>query len=221
MNRTSLYLFALVAIVAAGAFWFSRQTAYQAPEVAATTEPAADDSGPPIVHEMSLGNPYAKVTVIEYASFTCPHCMDFHQQVFDQLSVKYIETGKINFIYREVYFDRPALWAAILARCGGPDRYFAIADLIYRQQPDWTATEDPAELAANLRGIGIDAGLSDAQMDACFADSDKVRAMVAVYRQNSEVDDVQSAPIFLINGEKFATMGYDEFAAVLDRKLAE
>jgi protein-disulfide isomerase len=221
MSRNSLYLFVLVAIVGLGAFWFARQTAYQAPEVAATTEPGAETFDPSIVREMSLGNPDAKVTVIEYASFTCPHCKNFHEQVFGQLKVKYIETGKINFIYREVYFDRPGLWAGVLARCGGPDRYFAITDLIYDQQSEWTATEDPAVLAANLRGIGIDANLSEEQMDACFADDDKVRAMVAIYQQNAEADNVRSSPMFLINGERFGNMGFDEFAAVLDKKLAE
>ncbi len=221
MSRRTLYLLVLIAIIGIGGYWYVNRPVSQGPGLATATEQSAEDIDTSIVQEMTLGNPDADVAVIEYASFTCPHCQSFHQQVFGQLKAEYIETGKINFVYREVYFDRFGLWAGIVARCGGADRYFGIADLIYRQQSEWTAGGDPATLAANLRKIGKTAGLTDEQLDACFADGDKAQAMVALYQQNAQADNVQSTPTFVINGEKFSNMNYDDFAAVLDKKLAE
>ncbi len=221
MSRNTLYLLVLIAAVGIGGLWYINQPPDPGPSLSVGTEQSADDIDTSIVQEMSLGNPQADVTVIEYASFTCPHCRNFHEQVFGQLKAEYIETGKINFIHREVYFDRFGLWAGIVARCGGADRYFGIADLIYRQQSEWTAGGDPATLAANLRIIGKTAGLTEEQLDACFADADKAQAMVALYQQNAQADNVQSTPTFVINGEKFSNMNYAEFAAVLDEKLAE
>ena len=90
------------------------------------------------VMDMRLGDPEAPVTVIEYASFTCPHCATFHQGPYRQLKADFIDTGKINFIYREVYFDRFGLWASLMARCAGPDKFFGITDLLYSSQSTWS-----------------------------------------------------------------------------------
>ncbi len=220
MSRNTLYLLVLIAAVGIGGLWYINQPPDPAPSLTVETEQSTGDIETSIVMEMSLGDPDADVTVIEYASFTCPHCRNFHQQVFGLLKAEYIETGKIKFIHREVYFDRFGLWAGIVARCGGADRYFGIVDLIYRQQSEWMSGE-PAALAANLRNIGKTAGLTEEQLDACFADSDKAQAMVALYQQNAQADDVQGTPTFMINGEKFGNMNYADFAAVLDEKLAQ
>jgi protein-disulfide isomerase len=171
------------------------------------------------VLEMSLGNPDAPVTVIEYASFTCPHCRTFHEGAFKELKAEYIDTGKINFIYREVYFDRFGLWAGMLARCAGPERYFGMTDMLYANQQEWIGNGDPATIAENLRRMGRTAGLTNEQVDACLQDGEMARAMVAVYQQNAEADGIESTPSFLINGEKFGNMSFEEFSAILDEKL--
>jgi protein-disulfide isomerase len=171
------------------------------------------------VIEMTLGNPDADVTVIEYASYTCPHCRTFHETSFKQLKENYIDTGKIHFIYREVYFDRFGLWAAMLARCAGPERYFGVADLIYETQQEWVAGGDPAAVAENLRKLGRTAGMSDEEVNACLQDGDMARAMVAVYQENAEADGIDSTPSFVIDGEKYKNMSYDEFSRILDDKL--
>ena len=90
----------------------------------------AEEAGIP---EMVLGNEEAPVTVIEYASFTCPHCASFHSQVFKDLKSNYIDTGKIKFVMREVYFDRYGLWASIVARCDGTARFFGISDMLFEK----------------------------------------------------------------------------------------
>lgn len=219
MNRRFLLTAAPLALIGAGGFWYYNQPGSALPAVSAAVAQDAevDTSG---VVDMSMGNPEADVTVIEYASFTCPHCSNFHDTVFGKLKENYIDTGKINFIYREVYFDRFGLWAAMVARCGGEMRYFGIADMIYDTQSEWTAGGDPAQIAENLRTIGKKAGLSDAELDACLNDGDRAEAMVAAYQANAKADEIDSTPSFVINGEKYGNMSYEEFAKILDEKLA-
>ncbi|NRB00227.1 MAG: DsbA family protein [Rhodobacteraceae bacterium] len=185
----------------------------------ATWAQDATDGAPEIL-EMSLGNPDAPVTVIEYASFTCPHCKRFHESTFKELKENYIDTGRIHFIYREVYFDRFGLWAGMVARCGGEERYFGITDLIYEQQSEWTAGDDPAMVADNLRRIGRTAGLTDDEVNACLQDGDKAQALVALYQENAVADDVSGTPTFIINGDSYSNMSYADFSRILDEKLS-
>ncbi len=179
---------------------------------------AAQDAAAPQIAEMALGDADAPVEVIEYASFTCPHCAAFHAGPFQQLKTDYIDTGKVRFVYREVYFDRPGLWASMVARCGGPMRFFGIAEEIYDRQRDWTDGE-PAEIAENLRRIGRTAGLSDADLNACLTDAATAEALVADYEANAARDGIRSTPSFLIDGELNQNMSYDDFAAKLDAAL--
>ena len=119
MNR--ILAVAVVAVIGAfGVFlWLGSQPQAPGVTLGAVNAQEAGDIDTSGVLEMSMGNPDADVTVIEYASFTCPHCRSFHEGAFKDLKKDYIDTGKINFIYREVYFDRFGLWAGMLARCGG------------------------------------------------------------------------------------------------------
>lgn len=185
------------------------------PSVASAQD--VDTSG---VLEMTMGDPEAPVTVIEYASFTCPHCRSFHEGNFKKLKADYIDTGKVHFIYREVYFDRPGLWAAMVARCGGPERFFGLTDLIYAQQSEWASSGDPTQIAGELRRIGKTGGLTDEQLDVCLSDADKAQAMVALYQQNAEEHGIRSTPSFVINGETYRNMSYSEFQSILDEAAA-
>ena len=173
------------------------------------------------IQDFSLGSPDAKVEVIEYASFTCPHCANFHATVYPDLKKDYIDTGKIKFTYREVYFDRYGLWAAMIARCGGEMRYFGIVDMIFEQQKEWSASDNPNEVVENLKTIGRTAGLDDATMDACMQDGAKAEAMVAHYQETSTADGLEGTPSFKINGTMHSNMSYDEMKAIIDAELAK
>jgi protein-disulfide isomerase len=170
---------------------------------------------------MVMGQEDAPVTVVEYASFTCPHCQNFHENVFGQLKADYIDTGKVKFVYREVYFDKYGLWAAMVARCGGAEKYFGIADILYDTQKEWLAAGDEAGIADNLRKIGLKAGIAPETLDACMKDNDTAKAMVATYQANATADGIEGTPSFIIDGQKYANMPYEEFAEVLDEKLGE
>lgn len=169
--------------------------------------------------EMSTGNPDAAVTVIEYASLTCPHCANFHTRTWPELKANYIETGKINFIFREVYFDRAGLWAGAVARCGGPDRYFGIIDILFKKQADWSRKETPAEMVEALYAIGRQAGMKNEELEACLQNRAMLEEMVEVFKTTTEADSIDSTPSFIINGEKAGNMSYTDFAARLDGLL--
>ncbi len=185
----------------------------------------SDDAPVREVREMTMGDPDAPITVVEYASFTCPHCATFHRDVMPQLRENFIDTGKVNFVFREVYFDLYGLWAGVIARCAPEDRYFGIVDLIFKTQSDWTrstATDEngaKAEVTQNLFGIGRQAGLTDDQMRECLQDREFMEALVAEFQQNMEADQVTGTPSFIINGEKASNMSYADFEARLNEEL--
>jgi protein-disulfide isomerase len=188
------------------------------PQAAQAQNAAAGATSPEVV-EMVLGDPEAPVEMIEYASFTCPHCRTFHQNVLPRLKADYIDAGRIRYVYREVYFDRYGLWAGLVARCAGPDRYFGLVDLIYDGQADWTQGS-PAEIAENLRRIGRMAGLSNDQLDTCLTDAEMAQAMIETYEANADAHNIRGTPSFVIDGELHSNMSYADLSAILDDRLA-
>ena len=183
-----------------------------------STNLMAQDNKAIEVMAMTMGNPDATVTLSEYASFTCPHCAKFHEDVMPSLKADYIDTGKINFIYREVYFDRLGLWAGMLARCGGPDKYFGIADMLYKRQGDW-AKSSGAEVTEKLYKIGRIAGLKNKDMEASLQDQEMAKALVADFQKNAEADGIDSTPSLLINGVNHGNQSYSELQNLLNEQL--
>lgn len=178
-----------------------------------TTDAAIDTASVP---EMAVGMENAPVTLIEYASFTCPHCASFHNDQYQQLQ-PYIADGRVRFIFREVYFDRFGLWASMVARCAGdPMRFFGITDILYDTQREWIGDGEPATIADNLRTIALTAGLEPATLDACFGDEAKARTLIAWFEENAARDEVSATPTLFINGEKYANMSFAELAAIID-----
>ncbi|SEN70613.1 Protein-disulfide isomerase [Pseudorhodobacter antarcticus] len=175
----------------------------------------------PVVPDMFLGKADAKVVLTEYASYTCPHCATFHQQVFKDLKRDYIDTGKIKFVYREVFFDRYGLWAAMVARCGGDLRYFGIQEILYSTQQEWAASDDPATVVENLRRVGRTAGLENDALDACLNDAAMAQAMVNKYQEDTKADNITSTPSFMLNGVQHSNMNYADLKALLDAELAK
>jgi protein-disulfide isomerase len=171
--------------------------------------------------DFSLGSPDAPVKMVEYASFTCPHCAQFHNTIFDQLKTEYIDTGKVYFTLREVYFDRYGLWAALIARCGGEMRYYGIHDMLFAKQQEWAASDSPMEVVENLKTIGRAAGLDDAAMDVCLNDQANAEALIKQFQANFEADGVEGTPTLFINGTKHSNMAYDDLKVLIDAELAK
>ena len=170
------------------------------------------------IDEMVLGNEDAPVVLIEYASFTCPYCRNFHEDSFLKLKKDYIEPGLVKYIFREVYFDKYGLWAAMVARCGGSKKYFGLIDLIFKKQDEWT-TGDVDEVVAKLERIGKISGMSDSEIQNCMQNNTKARALVEKYRENALKDDIKSTPSFIINGKLYTNMDYDKLAEIIENNL--
>ncbi|MGR3540498.1 MAG: DsbA family protein [Hasllibacter sp.] len=211
---------AAAAILAAGGWW-----ATAGGDAPAALDPAAlaqdaSDADLSRVRDIVLGPEDAPVTVIEYASFTCPYCARFHDEVLPVLEEEYIDAGQVRFEYREVYFDRYGLWAGMVARCDDAGAYMEVADLLYERQSEWT-DGTPAQVAANLKAIGVEAGIDAEAVDACLMDAEMAEALVATYEANAAADGVRSTPSFVIDGEMMQNMPLDEFREVLDAAIAE
>jgi protein-disulfide isomerase len=188
---------------------------------AAADEAAPTDASAAAIPDMTVGAADAPIEVIEYGSFTCPHCADFHADQFQQLKADWIDTGRVRFTFREVYFDRFGLWASMVARCGGEMRFFGIHDMLYEGQQEWIGDQQPQTIADNLKRIGLTAGLDQAALDACLADEAQAEALVAWFQENAERDGITATPTFLIDGEAYQNMPWTEFEAVLEEKLAD
>ena len=188
---------------------------------AAAEDAPASTAALPAVPDMVLGNADAKVTIVEYGSYTCPHCAAFHAEGFKDLKRDYIDTGKVKFVFREVYFDRYGLWAAMMARCGGPTRYFGINGMLYEGQKEWAASDDPATVIGNIRRIGKTAGMDDAALDVCLKDGNMAQAMLNTWEANAKADNVEGTPTLIINGVKHSNMDYAEMKALVEAELAK
>ncbi len=201
--------------VAALGLWNLAPKSANAEETTAATAPAIE------IKDFGIGPEDAKVKIIEYASFTCPHCARFHEESFGKLKAEYIDTGKLRFEYREVYFDRYGLWAAMMARCGGEMRYFGISDILFSTQQDWSGSDDPAVIVANLKKIGRTAGMDDAMLDICMKDAPTAQALMTHYETNFAADGIEGTPTFIINGTKHSNMDYADMKAIIDAELAK
>lgn len=227
MQRRTLMLSGAAALIAAGAI--TGYTALRGGNTGMTTDLVmpnaanAQTSNEEVdtsrVYPLVLGNPDAAVTVMEFASYTCPHCATFHDTTFQQLKQEYIEPGLIRFEYREVFFDAYGLWAALVARCGGEERYFGISDMLYEEQRQWARGSDANAVAESLRRIGRRAGMDDEQLNTCLGDRDMALAMMEVYRQGMEEYQIQGTPSLVINGTTYSNMSFAELQGIIDPLL--
>ena len=164
--------------------------------VAVTPDKAALLAVQPTDHV--LGDPKAPITMIEYASFTCPHCAHFATTILPEVKKKWIDTGKVKLVYRDFPLDQVAAKAAQLAECSGNDKYFPVMDMIFATQANWAAASDPiAELSKSLRI----AGMGEKEVQACLANEAVSNAVIADYRGGESIG-VNSTPTLFINGEK-------------------
>ena len=211
----------LVLLAVAGGAWYLTQPSgnTMVSPAEAQDDAEAPDAGT-ILPDRVIGDDDAPVTVVVYSSYTCPHCATFHADQYKSLKADYIDTGKVRYVHREVYFDRYALWGGMLANCGGDMRYFGLSGMLYEQQKEWIGSGDGDEILANLRRMGKTAGLSDDDIDACFADQDMATSLVATYQAHAEADGINATPTLVIDGEKHSNMSYNALKDIVEERLA-
>lgn len=172
---------------------------------------------PGTLGEKALGAEDAPVTVVEYASMTCSHCARFHTEIFPEFKKKYIDTGKVRFLFREFPLDPLAAGGFMLAHCAGNDRYFGFVDVLFHQQPAWTRTNDPVTALFN---IAKQAGFTRESFDSCLSNQQLLDGINEVKDRAAEKFDVNSTPTFFVNGKvQPGVQTMDDFARLIDPLL--
>jgi protein-disulfide isomerase len=181
----------------------------------AMAQSAADVAKPVSLPDMAIGAADAAVTITEYASMTCPHCAAFNAEVFPKIKAAYVDTGKVRYIFREFPLDIKAAAGSMLARYIAKDdsgKYFAVIDLLFKQQNDWVMKNT----TETLTRIGKQAGLSQQQVEDCLKDQALLDKIAADQKYAADVLKVNSTPTFFINGEVIkGEAAFDEF----DKKI--
>ena len=170
--------------------------------------------------DMTMGNPNARVTVIEYGSASCPHCARFNNDVFPAFKAKYVDTGKVRYVFREFLTQPVELAAAgfLIARCGGRDKYFAALDGVFHAQAQIYQTGDAA---GPLTKVAKAEGLSEAQANACVQDKAAIAALNARVQGYEKLDKIDSTPTFDVNGKRLTgEQTLDQISAAVDSALA-
>lgn len=190
----------------------------------AQTAQAPSPAGQPrtteaMLQDRVLGNPDAPVTIIEYASLTCPHCASFHAGTLPELKKRYVDTGKAKLIFRDFPLDAVALRASMLARCAPAERYYGVLDVLFRSQDGWSRAQDPLQALAQTGRL---AGVGQQEFEACMANQDLLNGVVNIRLEGERRFKVESTPTFVIRrGDREERIGgaqpIERFAEAIDR----
>ena len=199
-----------VAISVAAAWGLSLPVLAQRKKAAGPSEvPTEELLKPGSLPDLVLGKDDAPITVVEYASMTCGHCANFHNKVFPALKEKYIDTGKVRFIFREFPLDNRAAAGSMLARCAGGEKTFPLISALFHTQEAWAFMQgDPKP---ELFKVAKQAGFSQESFDKCLADQKLLDDIVAMRTRGAETFGVSSTPTFFVNGKKLAGGSLDDF----------
>ena len=201
MNTRRAFVMNTSALVAVGAFGaLGTLDALRSPAAAQDKYSVLELEAKGPLDDIPLGSPTAPVTIIEYASMTCPHCAAFANNVFPKLKEKYIDTGKVRYIMREYPLDQLAAAAFMLARCAGPDKYYPLIETLFQQQPKWAVRQPIPPLLA----IAKQAGFTQQSFEKCLNDT----ALLGKIQEEREVGSnkfkVDATPTFFINGQRYS-----------------
>lgn len=172
--------------------------------------------------DMSLGDPKAKVTVIEYASLSCSHCGKWNKEVFPAFKAKYIDTGKVHYVFRE-FITAPAelaVAATLMARCAGKDKYFSVVDASFHAQDEIFRTGD---IRGSLLPIAQSAGLSEDDFMKCVGDEKAINDLSAKVERYAKEANITGTPTFFFNDEKYDSgeMTMAQIDAAYEKALAK
>jgi protein-disulfide isomerase len=165
-----------------------------------------------MLSEKVLGSSAAPVTMIEYSSFTCSHCADFHVITLPQLKAAYIDTGRLKLVFRDFPLNEPAIVAGMVARCSG-DRYFATLDALFKTQISWAYASD---YTGGIKQVVAGVGMTSNDVDACVASADLRAGILAIRQDGSQTYGINATPSFIINGQKVVgALSFAEFSAII------
>lgn len=169
---------------------------------------------PGALPDKALGDANAPVKIVEYMSMTCPHCANFHNNTFDKLKEKYIDTGKVYFIIREFPFDPRAAAAFMLARCAPENQYYPFVSMLFKQQQTWATAQDARAALLQMSKL---AGFSQESFEACLTNQKLLDDVNATMQRGATDFGVNSTPTFIINGKKYAgDMSLETMSTLID-----
>jgi protein-disulfide isomerase len=198
--------------------WLALAAMALAGTVFAVVPARAEDVPKLMPDDRVLGKADAPITIFEFFSLTCPHCAEFSNDTFPKLKAEWIDTGRAKLVYRDFPLDRNALKAALVARCGPPERYPAFVETLFQQQTVWAPLTDPAPALQRIARLG---GIGDDQFNKCLSDDALSKSIVAAEYQAQNSYGVDSTPTFFINGKKLVgALPYDDFSAELGKASA-
>jgi protein-disulfide isomerase len=205
---------AATAVVAVGLYLnLTGKEAAISPAMAADSDSLNVEVG---ANETIFGDPAAPVTIVEYASLTCPHCAAFHMETLPEVKKRLLDTGKVRLVFRDFPLDQLALRAAGLVRCAQPLQRPAMLTLLFRTQQTWARSNDPM---AALDQIGRAVGMSEAATQACFKDQSILDAVIAQRLEAEQKFKVASTPSFIIGGKLYAGgVSADEIAELVAKQ---
>jgi protein-disulfide isomerase len=212
-RRTALMATAATAFAAAGPrFAFAQD----APKPSGTVDMKKLLQPGPLPEQIE-GSADAPITMVEYASMTCSHCAHFYQATFPAIKKNYIDTGKVRFILREFPFDPRAAAAFMLARCMPEGKYFAMVDVLFKQQSKWAFVKDGRTALENIAKL---AGFTQESFEACLTNQKLCDDINAVRERGTAEFGVDATPTFFINGKKYSgALSVEQMSAVLDSFL--
>jgi protein-disulfide isomerase len=188
--------------------------------LAADNDPSPEDlahAGPG--GDIMIGSDKAPVTIIEYASMTCPHCAHFEETTLPELKKRYIDTGKVRYVMREFPLDARAAAGFMLARCAGPDKYEAVVETLFAKQADWAIVEKPIP---PLMAIAKQFGFTEDSFNTCLANQQVLDDIQAVRDHAVNKLGVNSTPTFFINGKRLVgDLSIEVMAKEIDPYLKE
>ncbi|MCH9808802.1 MAG: DsbA family protein [Alphaproteobacteria bacterium] len=174
------------------------------------------DTGLP---ELSVGPKDAKVTIVEYASMTCPHCSRFHNEIYPKIKEKYVDTGKARIVFREFPLDNLAAAASMLARCAGEGKELAMVDVLFSKMDEWAYVRDKPVPA--LFELAKQAGFTKEKFETCLKDQALLDKLLAQKQRAVKEFSVSSTPSFFINGKPFKqSQTIENFSKEIDALLA-
>jgi protein-disulfide isomerase len=160
-----------------------------------------------------LGKADAPVTVVEYASMTCPHCARMSNNVLSKFEKEFVDTGKARYVYRDFPLDQIAVRASVLARCNGRDRYFPFVKALFADQDNWVRSSDPVKALEQVGRLG---GVSPEKFDSCLKNQALVDKVLQSRLDAQKEYRIDSTPTFLVNGDKYSgEMSYEQFKAIV------
>ena len=167
--------------------------------------------------EIILGKNDAPVTIVEYASMTCPHCARFHNDILPTIKSEFIDKGQVRLVFRDFPVDNLALTAAVVARCAKPERYFPFVDALFASQDKWARDSNPMLALSRIARLG---GMSQAKFETCLKDQNITEKVLAQRLEADKTFGVRSTPTIIVNGDLYGGgLPIDQLRAVINSKL--